>query len=195
MRKTALATLLVLALGCPAGTGGGSGKAGGKSPEATFKTMQSAALKQDNATMFACMDPQSHDSVLLGMTIAAGFLSFGKDETQKKAIEDGLQGILDKHGVVQLGNDEVKMTDKASMDQAASKMFGGVKDKPALFAELTAFIEKNSEKKAPKKNYGEGTLKDVKVEGDKATATFEKPDGSSQPVKFINRDGLWYVGV
>ena len=85
------------------------------------------------------------------------------------------------------------MRDEESMKIAAKEMFAPVKDKPGFFAEMMAFMAKQGGMDMTSQMKG-STLKDVKMDGDNATALFVKGDGEKEEEKhFVKRNGKWYL--
>lgn len=159
---------------------------GGSSPEDVFEKAKSASEKKDWKTLYACFDPQESDSVLFAFVMVAGFATMGNEAGAKE-----IEAICQKHGVKK--GDGSGLGSKEAQKKAAADAFSGVKDKPALFADLMTAVEKYA--KEGSVTIVKGTLKDVKTDGDKATATMDKGDGKTDTMKFIRRDGRWYFAA
>lgn len=196
----AAAACFLFATGCPSGSGGGKsgggggGGAAGKTPEATFKAIKTASANDDHATMFKCMDPQAHDEILIGMTVGASFMSMGKDDETKKQMKGDLKAIMDEHGVPEMKKGSIDMSKPDAMKEAAGEMFANVNDKAALYSDLAEYMAKYAQKNQ-KVDYANATLKDVSIEGEKATGTIEMSEGKATPVQFVQRDGRWYMAM
>ena len=117
------------------------------------------------------------------MTIAAGFLAMADKNVGKE-----IEAIGTKHNV-QKANKGVKLTDAKAMRAEADRMFAKT-DKAAYFKDISLFIKSKAKKPKKKTTFTDEKLKDVKIEGDNATAT---ADG--KPMKFRKVNGAWYLTI
>ena len=111
------------------------------------------------------------------------------------AVEKEAKDIFAKHKVPEKQDgDNVDMNDETKMRAMLKEKLKDVPDKGALAGDLIMFMKKHS-KKGSDFSMFEGTVKDVKIDGDKATATLSKPDGKSSDIKFAKKDGRWYLAL
>ena len=170
-----------------AGCTGGSDSGAGATPEETFETVKSAVENEDWKVLFSTMDPEERDVGLVGIVIGCKMF---KPEAGKEVDE-----VLTKRNVdMSKLPANASMNDPAAAKKVAKDLFAGV-DTPSLFGDLMNVMEKMG---GEKKGFGDlkgSTLKDLKIDGDNATATIVSGDGDSDPVTFVRRDGKWYVPV
>jgi hypothetical protein len=202
-----LAVVCLGALGCPGKTtktgegsktgsaAGGSAKAdepGGSTPEDLWKKMK--AVEGDGGKIdmgkMASLCTKASQTELVGFGImAAGFAAMGKNMKADPAKEKLLEALLDKHGVKR-GKDK-------KIDMKKKDAFDGIKDKPALVADLFAFSDEHGSGKSSNKGVGE--MKEIKTEGDRATVSVVKKDkdGKEEPdvCVFLKEDGRWFFDL
>ena len=157
------------------------GKAGaGSTPEETYENMKAAMKSKDWKAMYGCMDPEKVDDALGMMAMGGTMMSMSKEDAKKE-----LAAIFEKH----------KFTAPKDGQGDAKGALKGVSDKAGLFADLMGFMEKHSPENAGFRDKITGsTLKDVKIEGDNATAKSVSADGKDeQAMKFVRRTGRWYL--
>src|SRR5262249_677548 len=73
-----------------------------------------------------------------------------------------------------------------------------VKDKPACFADIMTWIEKNSPEQQGADNMkriASATLTDVKIEGDTASGMVKADNVQGTVMKFKKMDGQWYLDM
>ncbi len=206
---------LVFAVGCgkkkseaPKGPGGTSTAAG--TPEEAFKQFQKAAADKDLKGMAALMTPELVDKTfekVFGMVLlSVGFMEALGGEEGKKAAK-AVFASIEKHGITK---DDIEKVTKDKKPDALKELTAKVKDKPGLMGELMDTLQKagKQDEKAKKRDAEEreatlaSTLKDVKVQGDTATATLvhkkldrktKKREEKEDPIKFKKVDGNWRI--
>jgi hypothetical protein len=185
--------------GSSAKTPEGSGAAtsstqnGGSSPQDVFDKVKVAATKKDWNALWSCICPDEADEVLFAFTLMAAFSTMG-DEAKAKEFE----ALGKKHGVKERAKDAppMKLDDPEARKKAMEEMFSGVSDKKAYFLELMTFADRDTKAGEGLQLDEKATLKDVKEEGDKATATLVKGDGKGDSTMvFKKRDGRWYMSL
>ena len=184
--------------GGAATTGGGGGTAadtapGAATPEEAYKKAADAGAKSDWKTLYGMVSADDQDLFLFGLTFGAAFASMGADDPA--AVEKEAKDIFAKHKVPEKQEgDNVDMNDETKMRAMLKEKLKDVPDKGALAGDLIMFMKKHS-KEGSDFSMFEGTVKDVKIDGDKATGTLSKPDGKSTDVKFAKKDGRWYLAL
>lgn len=184
--------------GGAAASGGGGGTAadtgpGAATPEEAYRKAAEAGAKSDWKGLFGVVAPDDHDVFLFGLIFGAAFASMGADDPA--AVEKEAKEILSKHKVPeQKEGDAIDMNDEAKMRAALKERLKDVPDKAALAGDLIVFMKKHS-KKGSEFSMFDGTLRDVKIDGDKATGTLAKSDGKSSDIKFQKTDGRWYLAL
>jgi hypothetical protein len=158
---------------------------GGASPEEVFRTAQALMSDRKWEQAFGCFDPESAGLMLLGAYLAAA---------RRAAHSDAELGrILKKHGI-----DEASMNPpdgKSETPQACGdRMLKKCREPAALFSELIEFEERHAAKSEMAFDAA-GELKDVKVDGDRARGTLVHEDGKTEPLVFVKRSGLWFIGI
>lgn len=157
-------------------------------PQKAAESFRKAAAAKDWKGAFACLTDESKDTLLMVMVLGSGFSTFGDE---KKAAS--LKELMKKHGI-----DEDKQKKKKL---APGQMpFDDVKDKAALMADLSDWMEKNSGENGKKgrKSMAEqmaaSEFSNFKIEGDKATADVSVGGKKkSRPAEFKKIDGKWYL--
>lgn len=182
----------------------GCAESGGDSPEAAFSNFKSAVGNNDWKTATQQMTVESQDGLASMMLMVAPF-SMMMDPENAEAKQKSFEALLAKHGIEEPKTDENaenKSADAAPQNPTdAGKdmkdMLANVKDKPALIGDLMAWVDKNS-KGGDKMMVGIETseLKDVKIDGQKATGTLvmtKDGETSNEPIEFRQVDGKWYI--
>jgi hypothetical protein len=143
-----------------------------KTPEATFQTLVDSLNKKDWGGFFGCLTQESQDTATAGMAMFAN-MAVMKDE---KKGED-IKAILKKHSAEVNLQEMMKETDsKVAMKKINDK----IKDKPAFFSEIMPAIAKNDPSVAKNFEKVSGKIKDVKIDGEKATAIVVSQDKSGK---------------
>ncbi len=157
------AALLLAAIGC----GGG-----GATPEATFKEFQAAVKARDGDKAWNLLSNESQTQM----------------EKQVKALKAMLSGQLELLG--KLPGDakkqlEAKMAEKFGMTMDEFKAI----DARGMFK---LSLKQADATKGGLDDLNSATLENVKVEGDKATATV-KTSKKSEPIQFVKEGGSWKI--
>lgn len=168
------------------GKTGGSSSAGGESPDSVFAKSMAAAKDKDMKTFASCLTPESQTMFATQFVLMGGMLTAMKEEGKAD-----FEAILKKHGLEKPPAEGSSENVEGTMKKAIE----GVKDRPQLVSDLAGWMQKYGGEGSDMK--ADGTLKDVKIEGDKATGTVvtKKSDGSdkTEPVEFHRIDGKWYL--
>lgn len=168
------------------------------SPQKVFDAAVAAAGKEDWTTFMACLTEDSRDgftgAVMIGAVMMKGFAEIDKEKGKDaaKAIDEALK----KHGLDEetLKKDMPKGPGAAGGREALKKLVAPVKDKPAFIADVMAAFKKLGAKEMDK-NFG-GELKDLKVDGEKATATLKRTQNGREkiePIEFRKVGGGWKI--
>lgn len=212
----ALVAALFLVVGCgdKATENGGEGDGGGEakpaeakdgfdSPKAVVDAMMKLQKEKENPTLMDAMvfmAPPMRQKMAFSMFFMGGMMSgFEQDEKKKAEMEKAFQDILSKHKVpekvegLEEGKMQEVMEDEKKLAEVAGKLF---KDTDVL-----AFLEDMSEWQAKytdeKGQDGMGPkitgVKDIKIEGDKATGVMEQEGGKTEKMQFVKIDGRWYA--
>jgi hypothetical protein len=198
-----LAGLVVLA-----GAAGGGDKSNKKydSPKAVFEAAVNAVKKKDWKTFYACLTKDGQETMtgqvaFVGLMVR-GFAEFDKTGKTKEKMAP-LTKILDKHGLTTETLDKMKKEapkpskDPKEMAKAFRALAAPVKNKAGFISEVLEFLDKASTKKQqnPLEN---ATLKDVKVDGDRATATVVTKKGdekTEEKITFVKTGGSWKMDM
>jgi hypothetical protein len=194
------AICLTLALSGCSGKKTGDGKGGDKggdkgnggaatidqsSPEKVAEAFKKAAADKDWKTMFTCSTDNAKMILIMGPMSRAEGVAFS-DASKKESLD----AILKKHGI--------DPTKKPGPDDDP---MAGVKDKAALFADLTDWLDKNRPKSKNGKprpsmvdRIANTEFNNFKTTGDTATAEMSS-GGRKMPIDFKKIDGKWYVHI
>ncbi len=161
------------------------------SPEDAFKAVKAAGEKNDYKAACESLTPESRDMLGGGLVLAGMFASFGPDG---KPVKDAME----KHGLteeVMKGSDGAPPTDPI---EGMKQMLAPVKDRNQFVADMATAIASVPGGKAPPPFPADAELKDLKVDGDAATATVDytlKGAKTSDPVTFKKADGKWLIDI
>lgn len=198
-------TVLALALlSASVGCSGGSFE----SPEACFQSIRVAAHNKDMQGIVNCLTDESQEA-LAGMLVMAGGMvsrmpsgmaplagAAGSDEAKQAATT--IKGVLKKHGV----SDEELETRTANPLLLASaagirELSSLVSDKQAFIADMYAALQTMGQGAQFGAQFEEqiaGELKDVKVDGDQATAKVVTASGE-EPLMFRKTPTGWKLHI
>ncbi len=183
---TALAGLVALTACAP------TVEAGAATPEAVFERMRMATQKKDWKSFYLCVNPDESNEMLFGMAMGCGMVT-----ASNKDAEAELKALQARHGVVERKESvKVPFDDKAKLKAAMQEVFGGVKDKPALFADYLAFMEKHSKEKNFAKSLeasAGATLREVKIDGANAVGKCTNADGKVEDIAFVKHGSAWFL--
>lgn len=200
-RRTAVAACLLLvavSFGCSGGY---------ETPEACFAGAKEAVKNKDPLAFCRCITPESQDSlagamVVMGgmMKMMSGMASMGGPEAVEKANEQfgPINAVLEKHGVDEdVLKKAAQLVQQTPDPKALQSAADAVSNKPVFIAEMIgameglsqgpSFAEKMSEEYA-------GDLKDLKIEGDTATAKTGGTAGG-QEIEFRKIDQGWLIHI
>jgi hypothetical protein len=151
--------------------------------------------KEDWKGFAKCLTPDSRDMFAAGIMVGAAFMTaFAGDEGKEAAKE--VEAVMKKHGIDEKTMEGPPLGDpSADPKEAMKKAVAPIKDREAFIGDMMTAMSKMKGAKTkggpmPK----EATLKDVKIDGDTATATIvAKADGKdvNEPIKFKKIDGAW----
>jgi hypothetical protein len=174
-----------------------------RSPQDVFDAFKAAARKKDMKAFVACLTPDCGD-VIVGQIAMAGMLmkSFQDLDVSGKTREKvrPLLEAMEKHGLTdealkKTGSIDPKADPK---DQAkALKAIGAlVKDKAAFMTAAMAAMKKLNAKEGSLEDLAYAELKDVKIDGSKATGKIKTKKGDmewEEPVGFEKIKGSWLI--
>src|SRR5262245_6826842 len=171
------------------------------SPQAVFDAAAAASAKQDWAGFMNCLTDESQDKFTFSLAVGAISYKFFASMDREKGAEaaKAIDEALKKHGVNEadlpdLGKDMFKMSAPQDEREMMRKVLGPIKDKPAFVADIIAAMKKLVNKE-PQQKFA-GTLTNVKIEGDNATATVVRktPNKETQgPMAFRKVGGGWKI--
>jgi hypothetical protein len=169
---------------------------GAESPEKVIEGLKKVMWEdKDLVGTLDYIVPEDRAMMVFGVDMFMGFIFFGMKEEKKKEAEEELGALHKKHNIPQKeeGKEEEPLdpTDTEKLKAAAKEHYKNT-DVKAYFKDILAFMKKYSDKEQKMGKKG-ATLKDVKIEGDKATATLEFEDGSNRVVEFLEIDGRWFI--
>jgi hypothetical protein len=180
------ALALVVVTGCPKkdkGIGSGSsetatgGTAGHKTPQEVFDAAKTAIMKDDLKTFVDCLAPESIETMAGAM--ACTQLPPKRELLAKHGLTDEIIKKLPKMKGVPSAEDQEKIFKAWSVP---------IKDKAAFLVEV--FAARLKEEKNKMKELGSTALKDLKIDGDKATGKIVGlPGGKEEPVEFKKMSG------
>ena len=171
------------------GSGGNSQTGGSATPEQSFAAFKAAASKNDVNEFMNCLTPAAQNEFAFGTVMMSAFLpmKYMNDEAKATALGNEITAVMEKHG---LSEDTMEAMDP-SVEPDFEKMLAPVKDKAAFVGEMfTIMIREDPD--TPLKAISTATLKDVKIDGDKASGTITV-DGEDQPLEFAKIDGKWLI--
>lgn len=134
---------------------------------------------RDWKTYYAAWDPENTDRALL-----AAYMAASASTAENPAAERELTSILKKHGVQDVPEER----------NALQKLFAPVQDRPAFYTEVMNLAARELKAKGTPLKGLEGAIQNVSIQGDRATATNERPDGTTRGLSFIRRNGTWFLG-
>jgi hypothetical protein len=188
-----------------------------KSPEEAFRSAQAAAAKGDWPAFVKILTPETVDMmagtmIFLG-AVAKGHVTEGPAQFLAEKlgeIKGPLGQVFSKHGLsdetlktMAAGNDFPKLTQPPSAEQLA-KLAANIRDRKGFAAEAMTVVVPAMAKFSPNKNpdpfFGDKILKEVQINGTKATGKLvpvingmEQPGG--QPIEFHQINGSWHITV
>lgn len=226
MKMTIRQASVYSVVGCMLVSLAGCGKSGAKvkydSPNAVFDAAKEAGKKKDFVTLCGCMTPDSHDVMAGTMIMAGGMMKAfggmaagfgglaGADPEAKKKLEETqaklaeIDKVMEKHGVTEEAMKKINpMQGPPENPLAAFKeMAAPIKNKPAFIGEMMQVMDTLNDGdpgggRSPSEMF-EGTLEEVKIDGDKATAVIVstgKDKDRRDEVVFAKVDGGWLFDI
>ena len=165
-------------------------------PKAVFDAAVKASKAKDFKAFAAVFTPESQAKLAgqlagLGVMFKA-FSAFDKEGKMKDKLAD-FDKIMDKHGLTKDVMGKLKQTKDAKEIEANNKVIAtAIKDKPGFVADVMKWLDAAN----PGKNKGgpldEATLKDVKIDGNKATGTVVTKE-KEEPMEFAKVGGGWRI--
>lgn len=191
MKKTVTWIALTVSLVMIVSSCGSSNKGGASSPEKLFAQMK----ETDRSNFSSQLDlvvPEERPILAFSLDFIGAFATaFSPDKSLKKEYQD----IRSKHGLKDMSKSKpkVNMKDPDSVIKYAQETYGDI-DLKGFLSDMAAFIDKLPGKsKVQKSQYRE--LKNLKVEGDQATATAVLENGKEEEIFFKKADGRWYLSA
>jgi hypothetical protein len=173
-----------------------------KTPEEVFDASKAAAKKGDLKGFFALVEPDSVKQLSAGLAIAGVNLrNLAATGKVKKEVYQPILDVMDKHGLTADATKKVKPDpmekDPEKVLKAAKPLLELIKDKPAFAADvLKAFQKASGKDDADFKVLANAKLKDLKINGDKATGTVVNTiDGEEKkdPITFVKVGKGWMM--
>jgi hypothetical protein len=177
-----------------------------ETPQKVFDAATAAAKKGDMKAFFALLDPDSVNQLTAGMAVSATFVrglaDLDKTGKTKEALKP-LEKVMDKHGLTAEATKKLKPIkpekDLQKLAKEAKPLLELIKDKPGFISDVLPVFEKLTKKGDGDDGFkamGSAKLKDVKVDGDKATGTVVMKKGDedkSEPIKFVKVGKGWRI--
>ena len=168
------------------------------SPKAVFAAAVEASKKKDFKTFAGLLTTESQGklaSQLAGLGAMLKMMAaFDKEGKMKDKLPE-LEKIMDKHGLTKDVMGKLKQTKDPKEIEANNKTIAAViKDKPAFVADVMKWLDAANPGKSKGGPLDDAELKDVKVNGDKATGTVvTKVSGKEEPMEFAKVGGGWRI--
>lgn len=166
------------------------------SPEAVFEAARSAVADEDMEGFMNCLTSESQDLfsgmlVMLG-SMMKGFAALAGDDADTAEAVSKMEKVFEKHGLTEDVMKEMEEADESDPTAAMEKLVEPIKDKAAFVADmLEAFKGLDNEGGSPADQF-KGTLKDIKIDGDSASAVLED-GGKTEPIQFKKVKGSWLI--
>lgn len=149
------------------------------SPQAVFAALQQAVEADDFSAAARCLDPESQQAMAVIMTIPLGLVAAFDPEKEKE-----VEQLFKKYGI-SMEEDSDEFPIKSSEERIA------------FMADVVEWMEANGddtgEDSGPLKKMGRGSLGEVSIEDERATATVTLADNSTEEIEFARVDGQWYL--
>ena len=193
------------------GTGGTTtaAKPGGDSPEDVIAKAKAFAESEEFAGIVNLIAPDERPLLSAGMIMLSqmapmmmgamgglgGEEAQGEMKEKMKPFEDAMKSVMEKHGADKLDLSQAMAS--VQSPEAATKWINGELpdlDHGAFVGDMFGALKKLGEEASEKAggNFKElaGEMKDLKIDGDKATATI-----NGKPGEFVKVDGRWYLSI
>ena len=173
----------------------GCGSKKNKSPEAVFEAAKSAMADEDMEGFMNCLTPESQDllagaMVMLG-TMMKGLAALGGEDADAQQSMSKIGKVLEDHGLTEDAMKKMEGADESDPASAMKKLVEPIKDKAAFVGDMFEVFS-GMENGATEDFEFKGTLKDIKIDGDSASAVLED-GGTSKPVQFKKVKGSWLI--
>ena len=174
----------------------GCGQKKHKSPEAVFEAAKAAAADEDMEGFMNCLAPDSQD-IFAGMLVGLGAMmkglaSFAEDDPEAKEAVAKMDKVFDKHGLTEEFMKKVEESDESDPEKAIKLVVEPIKDKAAFVADMIEAFKGLDEEGGSPVDQFKGVLKDVKIDGDSASAVIES-DGEKEDIQFKKVKGGWLI--
>lgn len=160
--------------------------AGAASPKEAWDAVSAAGKAKNWGGFWDVVDPEEQaEMVGMGMMVAA----FSTMADEKAG--DEFKELCRKHGI----DPEEKYEPKEGEDprEGMKQLMAKLKDPRAFFVDVFSFADSRAKEGQGFNADKMGTLGEVKVDGDTATAESTGPDGAKKPISFVKRGGRWYL--
>jgi hypothetical protein len=176
------------------------------SPEACFQTMQLAGRDKDIVGMMKCLTEESQEILTGGLVMMGSMMKMmgampamdGAQGADMKKQADAIVGVLEKHGVTDDSFKSVAPEQQMTPDpQSIRKLSSVVSNKPQFIADMFNVMQQFQATQGMSKDFEEqiaGTLKDVKIDGDTATAVIVTTKGE-EPLSFRKTADGWKLHI
>ena len=198
MTRRLLSSLLCCSMLAVSVSLSGCGSKKNKSPEAVFEAAKSAMADEDMEGFMNCLTPESQDllagaMVMLGtmMKGLAGLAELGGEDADAQQSVSKIGKVLEDHGLTEDAMKKMEGADESDPASAMKKLVEPIKDKAAFVGDMFEVFS-GMENGATEDFQFKGTLKDIKIDGDSASAVLED-GGTSKPVQFKKVKGSWLI--
>ncbi len=177
------------------------------SPEACFQSIRKAALNKDLPGLCNCLTVESQNVLAGGMVMMTGMLkmmggmaAMGGPEAaaESQKMIAAVSAVLAKHGITDEALAEFKPDPQTmSNPEAISTLAAPVENKPQFIADMFAAMEPFNQGQGFGEQFTEqiaGTLKDVKIDGERATAVVVTTKGE-EPLEFRKTADGWKLHI
>jgi hypothetical protein len=157
---------------------------GSASPKEAWDAVAAAGKAKNWGGFWDAVDPEEQAEMVGVSLMIAGFSTMGDE----KAGEE-FKALCVKHGL----DPEEKPAPDEDPKEGMKKLKAKLKDPRAFFVDAFAFADSRAKEGQGFDANKLGTLGEVKVDGDTATADSTTPDGKVKPITFVKRSGRWYL--
>ena len=197
MNRRLLSSLLCCSMLAVSVSLSGCGSKKHKSPEAVFEAAKSAMADEDMEGFMNCLTPESQDllagsMVMLG-TMMKGLAALGGEDADAQQSVSKIGKVLEDHGLTEDAMKKMEGADESDPASAMKRLVEPVKDKAAFVGDMFEVFSGMEDGAAVQKDFQfKGTLKDIKIDGDSASAVLED-GGTSDPFHFKKVKGSWLI--
>jgi hypothetical protein len=183
------------------GPTGGAATEGADRPQAVFSALIAASKKNDHRAIIDCFSPEAQKAKAAGIGLYAIVDQAGAQAEDRKDFREQcalVLAALDKHG---LSYDVTKkfapvLGDPKKWKQVQQDLQGMMKDPAGLYVDLAIAYDKSPSLGSKTYLMVDGTLTDVKVDGEKAKGTLVVKLGGQEvkgPADFVKIGGKWKI--